>query len=299
MPLFSRFRTLRQEGPSTIGFTQQIVHSNGQLIVHLAVAARTDVGRIRKGNEDSLHASANAYRGLFIVADGMGGHAAGEVASEMAVEMVSHQLADLNDLQNSDAYKRVATALRAANRAVFERTRTERDKLGMGSTVSALLLSETRYLVGHVGDSRIYLVRDGQMRQLTKDHSLVQEQVDAGLLTPEQARRHPQSNVITRCIGMADDIDPDVFDGEARVGDAFLLASDGLTGMVDDRRIQQLLLSRAKPERIVDALIQEANVNGGNDNITAVVVRVLGAQANGTDRDITPVPPPPAPPPNA
>ncbi|HKR08930.1 MAG TPA: Stp1/IreP family PP2C-type Ser/Thr phosphatase [Gemmatimonadaceae bacterium] len=259
--------------------------------MHLAVAARTDVGRIRKGNEDSLHASANAYRGLFIVADGMGGHAAGEVASEMAVEMVSHELANLNDLQSSDAFDRVASSLRAANRAVYERTRTERDKLGMGSTVSALLLSESRFLVGHVGDSRIYLVRDGQMRQLTKDHSLVQEQVDAGLLTPEQARRHPQSNVITRCIGMADDIDPDVFDGEARVGDSFLLASDGLTGMVDDRRIQQLLLSRAKPERIVDALIQEANVNGGNDNITAVVVRVLGAEATNTDREITPVPP--------
>ena len=259
--------------------------------MHLAVAARTDVGRIRKGNEDSLHASANAYRGLFIVADGMGGHAAGEVASEMAVEMVSHELADLNDLQSADAFDRVTNSLRAANRAVYERTRTERDKLGMGSTVSALLLSESRFLVGHVGDSRIYLVRDGQMRQLTKDHSLVQEQVDAGLLTPEQARRHPQSNVITRCIGMADDIDPDVFDGEARVGDSFLLASDGLTGMVEDRRIQQLLLSRAKPERIVDALIQEANVNGGNDNITAVVVRVLGAEANNTDREVTPVPP--------
>ena len=213
----------------------------------------------------------------------------------MAVEMVSHELADLNDLRNPDSFQRVARALRAANRAVFERTRTERDKLGMGSTVSALLLSENRYLVGHVGDSRIYIVRDGQMRQLTKDHSLVQEQVDAGLLTPEQARRHPQSNVITRCIGMADDIDPDVFDGEARVGDSFLLASDGLTGMVEDRRIQQLLLSRAKPERIVDALIQEANINGGNDNITAVVVRVLGAEAppGNTDRDITPVPPPP------
>ena len=259
--------------------------------MHLAVAARTDVGRIRKGNEDSLHASANAYRGLFIVADGMGGHAAGEVASEMAVEMVSHQLADLNDLQSPEAFRRVATALRAANRAVYERTRTERDKLGMGSTVSALLLSESRYIVGHVGDSRIYLVRDGQMRQLTKDHSLVQEQVDAGLLTPEQARRHPQSNVITRCIGMADEIEPDVFDGEAQLGDSYLLASDGLTGMVDDRRIQQLLLSRAKPERIVDALIQEANVNGGNDNITAVVVRVLGAEATTTDREITPVPP--------
>jgi serine/threonine protein phosphatase PrpC len=295
LPLFSRFRTLSREGPSKVGFTQQIVPQNEQPLVHLAVAARTDVGRIRKGNEDSLHASANAYRGLFIVADGMGGHAAGEVASEMAVEMLSHQLADLNDLQGPDAYKRVAGALRSANRAVYERTRTERDKLGMGSTVSALLLSEKRYLVGHVGDSRIYLVRDGQMHQLTKDHSLVQEQVDAGLLTPEQARRHPQSNVITRCIGMADDIDPDVFDGEARVGDAFLLASDGLTGMVEDRRIQQLLLSRAKPERIVDALIQEANINGGNDNITAVVVRVLGADGNNTDRDITPLPPAPAP----
>jgi len=177
----------------------------------------------------------------------MGGHAAGEVASEMAVEIVSHDLSDLNELDSSESPGKIARALRDANRAVFERTRTERDKLGMGSTVSALLLSTTRYLVGHVGDSRIYLVRDGQMRQLTKDHSLVQEQVDAGLLTPEQARRHPQSNVITRCIGMADEIEPDVFGGEARVGDSFLLASDGLTGMVDDRRIQQLLMSRAKP----------------------------------------------------
>lgn len=259
--------------------------------MHLAVAARTDVGRIRKGNEDSLHASANAYRGLFIVADGMGGHAAGEVASEMAVEMVSRDLSDLNDLESRESHQRVANALRDANRAVYERTRIERDKLGMGSTVSALLLSENHYLVGHVGDSRIYLVREGRMRQLTKDHSLVQEQVDAGLLTPEQARRHPQSNVITRCIGMADEIQPDVFDGEAMVGDAFLLASDGLTGMVDDRRIQQLLMSRAKPERIVDALIAEANTNGGNDNITAVVVRVLAAEATNTDHDVTPVPP--------
>jgi len=221
----------------------------------------------------------------------MGGHAAGEVASEMAVEIVSHDLSDLNDLDSADSHDRVARSLRDANRAVFERTRTERDKLGMGSTVSALLLSETRFVVGHVGDSRIYIVRDGVMHQLTKDHSLVQEQVDAGLLTPEQARRHPQSNVITRCIGMADEIEPDVFDGEARVGDAFLLASDGLTGMIDDRRIQQLLVSRAKPERIVDALIQEANMNGGNDNITAVVVRVLAAESTSTDREVTPIPP--------
>jgi len=259
--------------------------------VHLAVAARTDVGRIRKGNEDTLHASANTFRGLFIVADGMGGHAAGEVASEMSVEIVTSELAELNDLESSDAHDRVTRALRDANRAVYERTRIERDKLGMGSTVSALLLSDTRYIVGHVGDSRIYMARDGHMTQLTRDHSLVQEHVDAGLLTPEQARRHPQSNVITRCIGMADDIEPDVFDGVARIGDSFLLASDGLTGMVEDRRIQQLLMSRATPTRIVDALIQEANNNGGNDNITAVVVRVLAQEATTAEHEITPIPP--------
>ncbi len=262
--------------------------------MHLAVAARTDVGRIRKGNEDTLHASANSYRGLFIVADGMGGHAAGEVASEMSVEVVSRGLAELNSLDGGDAQSRVGDALRDANRAVYERTRSERDKLGMGSTVSALLLSDTRFIVGHVGDSRIYLVREGRMEQLTRDHSLVQEQVDAGLITAEQARRHPQSNVITRCIGMANEIEPDVFDGEARVGDSFLLASDGLTGMVDDRRIEQLLTSRATPARIVDALIAEANNNGGNDNITAVVVRVLPTESTGTDREVTPVPPAPA-----
>src|SRR5258708_13255772 len=147
----------------------------------------------------------------------------------MAVEIVSHDLSDLNDLDALEAHERVAQALRDANRAVYERTRTERDKLGMGSTVSALLLSETRYVVGHVGDSRIYLIRDGQMRQLTKDHSLVQEQVDAGLLTPEQARRHPQSTVITRCLCMADEIEPDVFNREALASTTFLLTSHHLT----------------------------------------------------------------------
>jgi len=259
--------------------------------VHLAVAARTDTGRVRKGNEDTLHADANKHRGIFIVADGMGGHAAGEIASEMAVQVVSRDLAELNDLEVEGAPEQVGEALRSANRAVFERTRRELEKTGMGTTVSALLLSDTHYIIGHVGDSRIYLVRDGEMKQLTRDHSLVQEQVDAGLLTPEQARRHPQSNVITRCVGMADEIEPDVLEGEARMGDCFLLASDGLTGMVEDRRIQQLLSSRAAPARIVDALIYEANNNGGNDNITAIVVRVLPQEAHHTDRDVTPVPP--------
>jgi protein phosphatase len=142
---------------------------------------------LRKGNEDNLYADANEYRGLFIVADGMGGHAAGEVASQMAVDLISSELADLNDLTAAEAPQRVSDTLRLANKQVFQRTTREIDKTGMGSTASALLLSDTHYLIGHVGDSRIYLVRDGEMKQLTRDHSLVQEQVDAGLITQEQA----------------------------------------------------------------------------------------------------------------
>jgi len=258
--------------------------------VHLAVSARTDTGRLRKGNEDNLYADANEYRGLFIVADGMGGHAAGEIASQMAVELIASELADLNDLAAAESGDKVAQTLRLANRQVFQRTMREVEKTGMGSTASALLLSDTRYLIGHVGDSRIYLVREGEMKQLTRDHSLVQEQVDAGIITAEQARHHPQSNVITCCIGMSSEIEPDIITGETKVGDVFLLASDGLTGMVEDRRLQQLLQSRANPERIVNAMITDANNNGGIDNITAIVVKVVTADTRFATGEVTPVP---------
>lgn len=258
--------------------------------MHLAVAARTDTGRMRRGNEDNLHADANEYRGLFIVADGMGGHAAGEVASQMAVDVLTAELAGVNDLTSREAEQKLSDALKLANRTVYQRTTKELEKSGMGSTASALLLSDTHYLIGHVGDSRIYIVRDGDMRQITKDHSLVQEQVDAGLITAEQARHHPQSNVITCCIGMSGDIEPDVISGETKVGDVFLLASDGLTGMVEDRRLLQLLQSRASPERIVNAMISDANNNGGIDNITAIVVKVVTADTRFQTGEITPVP---------
>ncbi len=258
--------------------------------MHLAVSARTDTGRLRKGNEDNLYADANEYRGLFIVADGMGGHAAGEIASQMAVDLLASELADLNDLAAPGAGQRLSDTLKLANRTVFQRTMKEVDKTGMGSTASALLISDTRYLIGHVGDSRIYLVRDGVMTQLTHDHSLVQEQVDAGLITAEQARHHPQSNVITCCIGMSSEIEPDVITGETKVGDVFLLASDGLTGMVEDRRLKQLLESRANPERIVNAMIADANNNGGIDNITAIVVKVVTADTRFGTGEVTPVP---------
>jgi len=241
--------------------------------VQLEVGQGTHTGMIRTGNEDSFFS--DLPRGLFVVADGMGGHAAGEVASDMAVRILSDELRDASAMADDVARERVQQSLQRANQAIYQRTLTEVDKQGMGTTVCVLLLHDARYLIGHVGDSRVYMLRDGALRQLTKDHSYVQEQVDAGVLTPEQARYHPYSNVITRCVGANTDVQPDLYTGDVRRGDTFLVASDGLTGMVDDRRLAQLLQSRATAQRVVDALIAEANGRGGLDNITAIVVRVL------------------------
>lgn len=251
-------------------------------MVRLLHAARTDVGMIRSGNEDNFAVNATGEHGVFIVADGMGGHAAGEVASEMAVQIIELELQTVGDLDDRDAADRLTEALRKANRNIHDRTITEVDKQGMGTTASVLMVSTTRYLIGQVGDSRVYLLRDGALHQLTKDHSYVQEQVDAGFLTPEQARYHPYSNVITRCVGASPDVEPDIYRGEVKVGDLFLVASDGLTGMVDDRRLQMLLMSRAAPERKVHSLIAEANGRGGLDNITAIVVQVAPDEDQST-----------------
>jgi protein phosphatase len=234
---------------------------------------------IRQGNEDNFFAEADERRGVFVVADGMGGHAAGEVASEMAVQIIARHLLALSTAVDDGADTLVSKAMQDANRAIFERMLAETDKQGMGTTASVMVLSDKGYLIGQIGDSRVYLLRDGGLTQITKDHSYVQEQVDAGLLTPEQARYHPYSNVITRCVGASDQVEADIYTGEVRVGDVFLLASDGLTGMVDDRRLQALLLARSGPGRIVDSLIAEANGRGGLDNITAIVIQVLALDA--------------------
>ncbi len=252
--------------------------------MQIRVGARTDVGIVRQGNEDNFFAEADAARGVFVVADGMGGHAAGEVASEMAVQIIARTLLPLTCVKSKGARDAVQQSLKDANRAIYERMLAETDKQGMGTTASVLVLCDHGYLIGQIGDSRIYLLRDGALTQLTKDHSYVQEQVDAGLLTPEQARYHPYSNVITRCVGASDEVEADIYEGEIKPGDVYLLASDGLTGMVDDRRLQQLLLARSGPGRIVDALIAEANNRGGLDNISAIVIQVDaldGPPANG------------------
>ena len=219
-------------------------------------------------------------RGVFIVADGMGGHAAGEVASEMAVKFIARELGSLKGLADEQVAERMRQAIRAANAAIFERTLAEHDKRGMGTTATCLVLhGSNRYLLGQVGDSRAYLLRDGKFSQVTKDHSYVQEQVDAGYLTPDQARAHPYSNVITRCVGANSDVLPDVYVGTVKPKDLFLLASDGLTGMLEDQQLFEILRQGGEPQAQVDALIAEANRLGGLDNITAVIVRIDSVEA--------------------
>ena len=224
------------------------------------------------------------YRGLFIVADGMGGHAAGEVASEMAVRIVARELGDPANRTDGELAEGMRLAIQKANAAIFERTLTEHDKRGMGTTATALVLAGSRYLLGQVGDSRAYLLRERRLLQLTKDHSYVQEQVDAGYLTPEQARTHPYSNVITRCVGANSEVTPDIYVGALRPGDKYLLASDGLTGMLEDGDLQAALLAEGQPYELVDALIAEANRRGGLDNVTAIIIRIDNLEPARDDR---------------
>jgi protein phosphatase len=245
--------------------------------VHFTCAARTDVGVVRSGNEDNYLMLSD--RGIFIVADGMGGHAAGEVASEMAVRITSREIGSVRGLTEPEVGERVRAAIRLANDHIFERTLMEHDKRGMGTTATVLVLMRGRYLIGQVGDSRAYLLRNGSLTQLTKDHSYVQEQVDAGLLTPDQARVHPYSNVITRCVGASMDVAPDLYFGALETGDILLLASDGLTGMLEDEQLVRILSSDGAPQHWVDRLITEANRRGGLDNITAIVVRIDAVDA--------------------
>ncbi|HET8833827.1 MAG TPA: Stp1/IreP family PP2C-type Ser/Thr phosphatase [Gemmatimonadales bacterium] len=241
--------------------------------MHYTCGARTDVGLVRPGNED--HFLVLAERGLFIVADGMGGHAAGELASEMAVRITCNAMGALGGLSAEDVCVRMRMAMQAANEAVFERTESEWDKRGMGTTATVLVLLEDGYVIGQVGDSRAYLFRRGSLLQLTRDHSYVQELMDAGLITPAQARTHRYSRAITRYIGEGREVVPDIYAGALEPDDVLLLASDGLTEMVEEEELVRILCSEGEPQRCVDQLIAEANARGGVDNITAVVVRAL------------------------
>jgi PPM family protein phosphatase len=229
----------------------------------LVAAGVTDVGRVREGNEDGF-LDESLRLGVVAVADGMGGHRAGEVASATALESLRGAMAAGRPLRD---------AIVDANDAVLEKSVSDQQLRGMGTTLTAGTLgTDGNLVIGHVGDSRAYLLHDGELTQITDDHSLVEEMVRTGELTPEQAESHPQRSIITRALGIDPEVDVDVYPVQLGAGDRILLCSDGLTTMVRSEDIADILERERNPERAAQLLVDAANAAGGEDNITAVVV---------------------------
>lgn len=246
----------------------------------IEIGLATDVGQVRTGNEDSVlcepvESALAAERGLFCaVADGMGGHAAGEDASSMAVKVARDAFYEAGDMDASEA---IRLAVGAANAAVYEAGAGKTGRDHMGSTLTAVVITRGRIVVGHVGDSRCYVVKDGMIRQLTRDHSWVAEEVAAGRMTAEQARINPRRNIITRALGLRPEVEVDVYEAELEPRTIVVICSDGLHGLVDDEEILWHV-RRYRPADAVDALVRLANSRGGPDNISVVVARVAGAE---------------------
>lgn len=241
----------------------------------------TDVGRQRQHNEDAY--LVDDGMNLYLVADGMGGHAAGEVASQIAAEAVSefisHTIEDdgtwphAYDEKVSRNANRLTSALRIANTRVIEAMKRDPRLRGMGTTVVAGLFDGNQAAIAHVGDSRAYMIRGDQMSRITSDHSWVFEQVRAGMLTEAEAEKHPLRNVITRALGGGNSVVPDVSEVTVESGDYFLFCSDGLTGMVSEDDILRIVTSAGDLEGATRELIVQANEHGGHDNITAVLLQ--------------------------
>ncbi|HEY8727432.1 MAG TPA: Stp1/IreP family PP2C-type Ser/Thr phosphatase [Gaiellaceae bacterium] len=250
------------------------------------VGVITDTGRRRRRNEDAYVCEPP----LFAIADGMGGAQAGEVASRLAAAALKESHAD------AGGEHRIYDLIQEANRRVYARSSTDPKTSGMGTTITVALVENGNVAFGHVGDSRAYLIRDGRMEQVTEDHSLVNELMKSGKLSREEAETHPQRSVITRALGTDPDVDADTFTIEAKAGDVFLLCSDGLTDMVGEREIQELVeRNRENLDAALKSLVKAANRGGGEDNITVVAFEIAEEQAlthdGETRENVLPAPP--------
>jgi protein phosphatase len=229
----------------------------------------TEVGLVRKQNEDFL--CVNPGLALFAVADGMGGHLAGEVASRMAIESITRQL-QAGD--RDDTVKCLLEGFRRANSNIYKASREDGSCRGMGTTLTAAVVRERELVLAHVGDSRAYIIRDDKIHPLTEDHSLVQEMIRQGGLTRKQARDHPHRNVLTRALGTDPLVDVDLITIGLERGDILLLCTDGLYGLLDDEEMLDLVRSSAGPDQAVKKLVDEAVKRGGNDNISVIMVEM-------------------------
>ncbi len=252
---------------------------------NLQFCAQTDRGRVRAQNEDAVCCLPDI--GAALLADGMGGYRAGEVASRIAINVCTSLLHQgLRELTASDGDRagRLSRLMRdsvvQANAAICQASRREPEYAGMGTTLVAMLCHQDRLFVAHVGDSRAYRLRDGILEQITRDHSQVQEQVDAGLITPQQARHAPNRNLVTRALGVDTALDVELNQFTTRAGDLYLLCSDGLSDMLDDAQIALVLQTEASLDQLADNLIARANDAGGVDNVSVVLCRVVSSEAS-------------------
>lgn len=247
--------------------------------MEIEFVSATDTGRARSNNEDSV--VVDAANALAVLADGMGGYNAGEVASSMATGHIQAEfgrwLAEAGGASDADIRRAMAMCVGNANRAIFDAAHHNPHQSGMGTTLVMAVFRGDWLWLGHVGDSRAYRLRDGELRQLTRDHSLLQEQIDAGLISPEQAAFSSNKNLVTRAVGVDAAVDLEVNRHEVQAGDLLLLCSDGLSDMVDDERLAALLREGDSLDAIADALVQAANEGGGRDNISVILARAKSA----------------------
>jgi len=282
-----RVRIVQSEDPSPEAVSPETF---GAARDTFEVAARTHVGRTRTNNEDNFAVAPELA--LFVLSDGMGGEAAGELASKIAVEEILRHMKEVDrdgsvtllgdaNAQFSELTNRLAGAVRRSNRVIWEAAQQHPSQRGMGATVVAALLCAPVLSIAHVGDSRIYLHRAGELQQLTEDHSLVMEQVRRGLITKEEAERSEMQNILVRALGAEEAVAAEMDEVFVMPGDQVLLCSDGLTRMVEDSGIAQVIAESATPQQACDRLVEMANENGGEDNITVVLVRVREAPPKG------------------
>lgn len=247
--------------------------------MHFEAGAASDTGQLRTHNEDAF--VCNTRLGLFAVCDGMGGESAGEVASNLAVETMLTKLTSDEEDTSEDlrgflpSTRRLESAVLLCNQVVYEESQANSQRKGMGTTVVTAWVEDYIACLGHVGDSRAYLWRNDHLEQLTSDHSLVQEKVRAGLLTPEEGLNSSEQNIVTRALGRKAEVEVDLAEVPLMAGDYLLLCSDGVTGMVSDSIMADTIVTLQEPQEICDQLVDLANRNGGVDNITVVLVRVL------------------------
>lgn len=244
----------------------------------MEIGVKTSKGRIRETNQDYYYISTNLEYPLFIIADGMGGHKAGEVASKMAVEIISSSLeSDIKNLDLEDEYivNSIKNSIWRANEEIYKKSQEREECSGMGTTVTLAWDVNGKIYIGHVGDSRAYLLRSNELYQITEDHSLVEELIRNGSISREEARHHPQKNVITRAVGTSKEIHVDIIVKEKLKGDILLLCTDGLTNMLNDEEIKELLLVNDDIQKACEYLVDRSNDKGGFDNISVVAIKYM------------------------